>query len=307
MSFTAVSLSGFVFVYALLNTVVLSDTVSISDNTTPRETAKDTIDLQADAANNNQAALDVLSASEEVSPDTSTIDQLALSDSAEAISSIFHQVSVTSTFAISDASISEASILDRVDIEEKQSLRSLVSEAILLLDSVARAFFIDLVDDLAVSDISDADNEEQSSDEEQDTERRRRQNTDRTVFDKLHFEKYPLDKIQIGSLYLLNDDGSAIQQVRLGDSVDISATIRNFQGMSQPYVFLIQIVDENDFTVEIIVASGIIEDADSLDIGQSWIPLDSGEYSLKIMIWHDISLTPTPLSKSTMKNVAVSE
>lgn len=191
VSVTAVSLTSLVLVYALLYSVTLSDSVDISATASPRQTVDDVIDFNADSAKSSPASPDVLGASETALSHSFTVDSFELSDSAQAASGTFHEVSVTSAFLISETSASGASVDDTIDFGEIQSLQNPVSDAISLLDSVGRVFLVELFESLSISDASKTEQvvgSEGGGDEDQNVDRteNRGGTSDRVVDRKRH-------------------------------------------------------------------------------------------------------------------------
>lgn len=294
---------GIIVAHALLYNVSVTDTLFITEKPSPRLAFKDTLQLD-ESSNMRQSARDGMGISEQDSMNSVAADAVLLSESAAATSNTFYQVSATTAVSIIDASSPGISTVEAIQLSEGNSQGSVVADLLSIADSITRGFLREVIDSLTVADIVTAKRDETVSNGEEE-ERGRNRGPDRTVLDDSHFERNPLDKMQTRSVYFLDSQGNAIQQFREGKSVDISATIRNYQGTLQSYVMIVMIVDENNYAVEIIISPGQIKDGDSADVTESWTPKADGVYTLKIMIWDEISPSPTALSEVVVRSVTV--
>lgn len=267
----AMTAFGAVYAAALLYSVTVSDTLLILDKPTPRTSVRDALDPQADANNNNKITSENLGASDTAGPSTATTDDLALSDSAQAISTVFHQVSVTTTLGMLESPSSGISQSDKVDIRDGKSLSSSAKEALSLLDSVGRVFLIDVTDVLQIFEGTNAteESEEIAVDDDEDT-RRDRGGPRRIVYDQSYFESRPLSRMQISDLDITDQQGRVVSQLRDGMDVIISVTARNYQNIDQEYAMFVQITDDNDIAVSIIQVTGSIGDGEQAIIEGAW-------------------------------------
>ncbi|MGH9879316.1 MAG: hypothetical protein ACRD5H_16930, partial [Nitrososphaerales archaeon] len=102
-------------------------------------------------------------------------------------------------------------------------------------------------------------------------------------------------RIQVRSFYLQDSEGNAIRESKLGEAVDIHATIRNYQNLDQPYVFVVQISDSDNVAVAILYTLGTVEDAGAAKVSLLWTPHLTGSYVVKMMILDGFS-NPTSLT-----------
>ncbi|MGI0014257.1 MAG: Ig-like domain-containing protein, partial [Nitrososphaera sp.] len=122
-----------------------------------------------------------------------------------------------------------------------------------------------------------------------------RRDSDRKVYDEASFVNDPLSRIQVRSFYLQDSEGNAIRESKLGEAVDIHATIRNYQNLDQPYVFVVQISDSDNVAVAILYTLGTVEDAGAAKVSLLWTPHLTGSYVVKMMILDGFS-NPTSLT-----------
>jgi hypothetical protein len=115
----------------------------------------------------------------------------------------------------------------------------------------------------------------------------------------------PLAKIIVQSTSFLNLNGVSILQAPEGQQIQISSTIQNQQQVSQTYVYIIQLLDENGVAVEINMHPGIIEPAQTTSIAKSWQSSAPGDYAIRVFIWDSVSDAPLPLAKVSERAIKI--
>jgi len=312
-----VTLSSAAVTYALLNTVALTDIVSITHKTpSPRTAVEDTIELDDEAGDNSKQVEDELLPADSSGLATYVKDDLSPSESALAVASSYYLVSVTSTFGILDKTSSGESVSDYVTFDEKLgNYANAGIDAVSMLDSIARLFFIAVADSFMITDSTDADMEITNEDGDGDGEEEVEDEADgggggggpsNLVFDESYFSENPLKRFQVRSFGLTDSKGSAFSEVKQGEVITITAAFRNYQKFNQSYTVIVQIEDvEAGYTKEILYSSGWSDRAKTSSITISWVPEKVGTCKLKLMIWTGLDDSPIPLTDSISKSLKV--
>ena len=98
--------------------------------------------------------------------------------------------------------------------------------------------------------------------------------------------------------------GNQISAVSTNDQTQIVGKIINPQNYKQKFVYLFQVKDENNFVVSLSWIQGEISANQNLDISQSWIPQQTGNYSIETYTWNSLT-NAAPLSPSLSTSVFV--
>lgn len=302
-----------VVTYAILNSVLLTDTVSISDRTpSPHSSVKDAFDFSENVANNNQQVDDDLRPSDGSGTGSTLVDNLSLSDSVVAVTGAYYLVSVTSAFDVIDRTNSGASTTDTADLRESIGKYATGgAETLSMIDSVARAFLVILTESLSITD-STGTEEASAPDEDEDEDSDERDNNrgggggpSNLVYDESYFAENPLERFQVRSLQLLNSQGSTFAVVKQGEAISMNLLFRNYQEYNQSYVLLVQMEDEDTgYTKDILQSSGWLDRAKTTAATASWIAEEPGTCKLKVMIWSGLE-KPIPLTDSVSKSLVI--
>ncbi len=98
--------------------------------------------------------------------------------------------------------------------------------------------------------------------------------------------------------------GNQISTVSANEQIQIVGKIINPQNYKQKFVYLFQVKDENNFVVSLSWIQGEISANQNLDISQSWIPQQTGNYSIETYAWNSLT-NAAPLSTSLSTSVFV--
>jgi hypothetical protein len=104
---------------------------------------------------------------------------------------------------------------------------------------------------------------------------------------------------------ILSDSmGNQILTVSSNDQIQIVGKILNQQNFKQKFVYFFQVKDENHFVVSVSWIQGEISANQNLDISQSWIPQETGNYTIETYTWNSLT-NAAPLSPSLSTSVFV--
>lgn len=302
----ALSVGGVVAVYGLLYSILVSDSVNIVDEATLRQAAKDSVDLNVDVSR-REPVKDDSSPLDAPVPSTGTKDDLAISDSAQATSSTYYQVTAASVFDLSDSPSSGTAALDNLVLQDKDSLQKAVDDALLMVDSTARMLFLYITDSLTLGDQIEIEND-QAEDEEEERRGTRgggNRGPERIVYENSYFEDRPLSRLKVTGIDTTNSERRVVTQVRQDQAVGISIGIRNFQNIVQGYTLFVQITDENGVAVRIVQLSGSVDAGEQAKLEDTWIPQLNGVFTMTVFVCDDNLEDLTVISETFRDTIGV--
>lgn len=130
------------------------------------------------------------------------------------------------------------------------------------------------------------------------------QQTAVTTFPESYFEENPLEKVEINNAAFLNAAGINISSGNVGQQIIIASSFSNHRQVQQHYSYIVAIIDEKGFAVDINWQVGTVEAGQIANVSISWMPRDSGNYTVKVFVWDDI-YNPLPLSDVTISNIHI--
>ena len=112
----------------------------------------------------------------------------------------------------------------------------------------------------------------------------------------------PLERAVINDERLVNLSGKTLgEHIIVNQQVQITAKITNTQEENQPFVYIIQIKDENDIVVKLAWISGSMTKYQNLSPSLSWTPKESGVYVAEIFVWDSLLTQGALTSTSTLE------
>ncbi len=112
----------------------------------------------------------------------------------------------------------------------------------------------------------------------------------------------PLDRAVINDERLVNLSGATLgEHIIVNQQVQITAKITNTQEDNQPFVYIVQIKDENDIVVKLGWISGSMTKYQNLSPSLSWTPKESGVYIAEIFVWDSLLTQGALTSISTLE------
>ena len=105
----------------------------------------------------------------------------------------------------------------------------------------------------------------------------------------------PLEQVPASNARVLDSTGNPINKVRTFQQIQIVSNVTNQEDRDQPFVYLVQIQDNNGMTVSLSWIAGSMVPKQILSLGQSWFATSPGTYSAQIFVWQSIS-NPNALS-----------
>ena len=107
----------------------------------------------------------------------------------------------------------------------------------------------------------------------------------------------PTDRVFIEKNFLTNSLGELISNPSTDEQLQIVRNVQNNQNYGQPFVFIIQIKDNNGAIISLSWIQGELSPNQDLEVSQSWNPTKIGNYTVESFVWNSLSesipLSPT--------------
>ena len=123
-----------------------------------------------------------------------------------------------------------------------------------------------------------------------------------TMANNSAFGLEPLERAVITDQRLVNLSGNTLgEHILVNQQVQITAKITNAQEENQPFVYIIQIKDENDLVVKLGWISGSMTKYQNLSPSLSWTPQETGVYTAEIFVWDSLLQQGALTNPSTLE------
>lgn len=98
-----------------------------------------------------------------------------------------------------------------------------------------------------------------------------------------------LDRVLVGSQRLVNAFGEQVfEHVNINQQVQIAADIANGQDIVQPFVYILQIKNDEGHIVSVSTIAGELQPVQSFNAALSWRPTIAGNYVAEIFVWESL-------------------
>ena len=112
---------------------------------------------------------------------------------------------------------------------------------------------------------------------------------------KLESEVPPIQRISVEDVFFADSLGIPIEPI-INEQIQVVGMIRNNQNYDQPFVYIIQIKDQEEAVVSLSWILGELTSNQSLELSQSWTPTKFGNYTVETFVWNSLqdqtSLSP---------------
>lgn len=114
----------------------------------------------------------------------------------------------------------------------------------------------------------------------------------------------PLERAPAANLRAVDSFGNSLNDVTVGQQIQISADLVNGQDKVQPFAYLAQIKNADGVTVLLSWITGSLTEGQSLSPSQSWTPTEAGTYTVTAFVWESVD-NPTALSPTVSTTINV--
>ena len=118
-------------------------------------------------------------------------------------------------------------------------------------------------------------------------------------------EQVKIDPYSISEPKLVDLFGRSIDTLNVEKPVLVQTIVTNNLEEDQPFVYILQVKDKDDFTVMLTWIKGSMYAKSSFNPGISWTPEGKGDYNIEIFVWKSINEPGvSPLTKSLKVSVS---
>ena len=107
----------------------------------------------------------------------------------------------------------------------------------------------------------------------------------------------PIERIQTSQITFSDGLGNSLESFSENSQMQIVGTVTNNHDFKQKFVYLFQVKNNENYVESVSWIQGEISPNQILDVSQSWIPKESGEYQIETFVWNSINdstaLSPT--------------
>lgn len=114
----------------------------------------------------------------------------------------------------------------------------------------------------------------------------------------------PKERVSNHPISLADNTGNDLDSFIVNNRIQIVGSITNEQNFDQQFVYLIQVKDQNEIVVSLSWVSGNLSGNQNLDVSQSWLPKDSGNFTIETFVWNSL-LEQVPLSDTTSTGITI--
>ena len=105
---------------------------------------------------------------------------------------------------------------------------------------------------------------------------------------------HPLERTSLSNISITDNLGNNLSTLAVNDQLQIVGNVHNLQDFEQNFVFIFQITDEENSIVSLSWVQGQLGSLQTLDVSQSWIPKETGTYTIETYVWDSLN-KPIPL------------
>ena len=113
-----------------------------------------------------------------------------------------------------------------------------------------------------------------------------------------------LEKLTNSQITLTDSSGKPMNSFQVNNRIQIVGSIENEQLFDQKFVYLVQIKDHTDSVVSLSWMSGELSENQNLEVSQSWLPKNSGEFFIESYVWNSLE-DQIALSKSISTSIII--
>lgn len=112
------------------------------------------------------------------------------------------------------------------------------------------------------------------------------------------------EKVSLGRINLVDQTGSRLREVSVGQQVMIQTTMTSNLAGTQEVAYITQVKDADGVTVSLSWVVSTVSLGQTLELAISWVPENSGEYTAEVFVWKSVT-EPEPLSTAVKRSTIV--
>jgi len=115
---------------------------------------------------------------------------------------------------------------------------------------------------------------------------------------KLESEVPPIQRVSVEDVFLADSFGVPIEPT-INEKIQIVGMVNNNQNYDQSFVYIIQVKDQGGTVVSLSWIQGELTSNQSLELSQSWTPIEASNYVIEIFVWNSFK-DQIPLSPNSV-------
>lgn len=110
------------------------------------------------------------------------------------------------------------------------------------------------------------------------------------------------EKVSLGSVQLVDQQGNRLRNVSMGQQVMIQAAVTSNFDTNEEITYISQVKNADGVTVSLSWIRSTLSPGQTLELAISWLPSEAGQYTAEVFVWKDIR-EPEPLSLGVKRSV----
>ncbi len=111
-------------------------------------------------------------------------------------------------------------------------------------------------------------------------------------------------RLENSEINISDSFGNNLASLYSNQQIQIVGSLSNMQEFDQNFVYLFQVKNSQNYVVSLSWIQGQLSSGQNLDVSQSWIPKDSGDYTIETFVWTSLK-DPTALSNPISRSISV--
>ncbi|GIU70769.1 MAG: hypothetical protein KatS3mg003_0248 [Candidatus Nitrosocaldaceae archaeon] len=116
--------------------------------------------------------------------------------------------------------------------------------------------------------------------------------------------KFSIERAPASEPEFVDELGTAFAEITVGQQVLVSSKVTNNQTISQDFIHIVKVTDEDGNVVMLSFTQGTLNPNEERTNAFSWIPEKPGTYTVEILVWESFE-NPIPLSPKITETVEV--
>ena len=111
-------------------------------------------------------------------------------------------------------------------------------------------------------------------------------------------------RLENSEINISDSFGNNLGSFSPNQQVQIVGSLSNLQEFDQKFVYLFQVKNSQNYVVSLSWIQGQLSSGQNLDVSQSWLPKNSGDYVIETFVWTSLK-DPNALSNSISRSISV--
>ena len=114
----------------------------------------------------------------------------------------------------------------------------------------------------------------------------------------------PTMRLENSEINISDSFGNNLTSLSINQQIQIVGSLSNTQEFDQKFVYLFQVKNSQNYVESLSWIQGQLSSGQNLDVSQSWLPKNSGDYTVETFVWTSLK-DPSALSESLTRSISV--